>query len=68
MPINDEQATEAFVLDRHFHLLREDLIGPSKEKKDDPKKQQRDIFYDVHPIKIETGAAICSEQGLRGCG
>ena len=63
VPIDDEQATEAFVLDRHFRLLREDLIGPSKEEKDDPKKQQRDIFYDVRPIKIETGAAIYSERG-----
>ena len=63
MPIDDEQATEAFILDRHFRLLREDLIGPSKEEKDDPKNQQRDIFYGIHPIKIETGAATYQEQG-----
>ena len=33
LPIEDGSATEAFVLDRHFRLLREDLIGPSKEAK-----------------------------------
>lgn len=33
LPAEDGSATEAFVLDRHFRLLREDLIGPSKEEK-----------------------------------
>ena len=33
LPAEDGTATEAFVLDRHFRLLREDLIGPSKEEK-----------------------------------
>lgn len=33
LPAKDGSATEAFVLDRHFRLLREDLIGPSKEEK-----------------------------------
>ena len=33
LPVDDGSATEAFVLDRHFRLLREDLIGPSKEEK-----------------------------------
>jgi hypothetical protein len=44
-PIADDQATEASLLDRHFRLLREDILAPSKEAQDDPKKQQRDIFY-----------------------
>jgi len=33
LPAEDGSATEAFVLDRRFRLLREDLIGPSKEEK-----------------------------------
>ena len=33
LPVEDGLATEAFLLDRHFRLLREDLIGPSKEEK-----------------------------------
>ena len=33
LPVEDGLATEAFVLDRNFRLLREDLIGPSKEAK-----------------------------------
>ena len=33
LPVEDGLATEAFVLDRHFRLLREDLIGPSREAK-----------------------------------
>lgn len=31
--VDNVVATEAFVLDRNFRLLREDLIGPSKEAK-----------------------------------
>ena len=45
-PTNDGSATEAFVLDRHFRLLREDLIGPSKEEKGELK-----IYFDFY-IKI----------------
>ena len=33
LPVDNGVATEAFVLDRNFRLLREDLIGPSKEAK-----------------------------------
>lgn len=64
-PIADDQATEASLLDRHFRLLREDILAPSKEAQDDPKKQQRDIFYAARPVSAESGAAVTNSKGDR---
>lgn len=67
-PIQDEQTTEASLLDRHFRLLREDILASSKEEKDDPRKQQRDIFYGTRPVSVESGVAILKENGDRVVG
>lgn len=72
LPAEDGLGTEAFALDRHFRLLREDLIGPSKEEKG--KK-----FYDAlicliksptltffHPLWYGTAATtICSSKMIQ---
>ena len=50
--------TEAQLLDRQFRLLREDVIGPSKDQHDDPRKEQRDVVYGLRVHHVETGAAI----------
>jgi hypothetical protein len=54
--------SEAQLLDCQFRLLREDIIGPSKEQQDDPRKQQRDIFYGVRVHRVESGAAVCHKK------
>lgn len=53
-----EPMTEAQLLDRHFRLLREDVIGPSKDQQDDPRKEYRDVIYGVKPKRAETGAPV----------
>ncbi|KAL7522946.1 hypothetical protein ACHAWX_007679 [Stephanocyclus meneghinianus] len=60
---DNEQATEASLLDRQFRLLREEILGPSKEALDNPKKQQRDIFYCARPVSVESGVAIRNQKG-----
>ena len=65
VPTDEKEYTEALLLDRHFRLLREDILAPSKEERDDPKKQQRDIFYGVRPVSAESGVAIQGKNGNR---
>ena len=50
-------SSEAQLLDRQFRLLREDILGPSKEQQDDPRKERRDIVYGVRVDHVETGSA-----------
>ena len=55
---DSECKSEARLLDCQFRLLREDIIGPSKEQQDDPRKQQRDTFHGVRVHRVESGAAV----------
>lgn len=65
LPLDKDQNTEASLLDRQFRLIREDILGPSKAEKDDPRKQQRDIFHGARPVAVESGFAILNNNGDR---
>ena len=54
----DYALTDAQLLDRQFRLLREDMIGPAKADRNDPRKQQHDLFFNVRASRIMDGAPI----------
>ena len=53
-----EPMTASKLLDRHFRLLREDILGPAKEEQDDSRKIQRDLFEGVRASHVVTGEPI----------